>query len=159
MKLKPALFALFSMCVAAPTVHAASVTLQQGTATFSQSGFEVGLAIDGNVGPLSGWAIHPNVVDQTAVFETSTNVGSGLFTFTLVQSHGSQHTIGRFLLSVTTADRGTFANGASSGGIIGTSWTVLNPLTFTSANGATLTELGDHSILAAVFRRTLTRTS
>src|SRR4051794_5790878 len=84
--------------------HAALVTLQNPTATFSQNGFEISAAIDGTA--TSGWAINPSITSQTAVFETSTNLftAGGTLAFTLDQlfPQPSQHTIGRFRLSATT---------------------------------------------------------
>jgi hypothetical protein len=48
------------------------------------------------------------------------------------------HQLGRFKLSVTTDLRGFFST-----------WTVLDPSTYTAANGAILTEQGDNSLLAS----------
>ena len=140
-------FAVFRFGVA----DAAPILLQQPTATFSQTGFggfPVGAAIDGN--PATGWAIDPNEVAQTAVFETSTDIftSGGTLTFTLDQLYGSFHTIGRFRLSATTDNRALFADGIPTGGDVTANWVVLDPGSFSSASGATLTELGDNSILA-----------
>lgn len=142
----------------ASTAQSAPVTLQQPTATFSQSAFgnfSIATAIDGNVNPLpfNGWAIFPNETAQTAVFETSTDLftNGGSLTFTLQQSHvtPTEHTIGRFRLSATTDNRSLFADGLATGGDVVANWVILDPTSATSANGATLTELGDHSILAS----------
>lgn len=138
--------------------HAIPVPLANATATFSQAGFLVSAAIDGVsvVGAANGWAIDPNsantppqAMSETAVFETVTDLftGGGTLTFVLDQVLGSQHTIGRFRLSATTSDRGTFADGLQSGGDVSAVWTILDPIAALSAAGATMTELGDKSIL------------
>ena len=140
---------------------ATPITLQQPTATFSQSAFgdySVGTAINGTDADNLGWAIANGFAQstgaQTAVFETSANVGflgGSIFTFTMIQTHTgpSYHTLGRFRLSVTTDDRSLFADGLATGGDVTANWIVLNPGSFISANGATLTKLGDFSILAS----------
>lgn len=134
----------------------ATVTLQQATATYSQPGYSVATAINGTLADNLGWAIdNGGAVAQTAVFETSANAGfasGSLFTFTLFQTHGVDfvfHTLGRFRLSVTTDLRTQFADGLASGGDVTANWTVLDPISFTSASGATLTKLGDLSLLAS----------
>lgn len=50
---------------------------------------------------------------------------------------------------MTTDDRSTFADGLDTGGDVTANWTVLNPVSFTAANGATLAKLGDHSLLVS----------
>lgn len=153
--------------------EAATVALQNATATYSQTtdgagnpqAHPVSAAIDGNFGvpnPLDGWAIYEDTgilgVDdqthaQTAVFETVSDVGflgSSIFTFRLFQTQPN-HLLGRFRFSVTTDNRSTFADGLESGGDVTANWVVLNPSALTSANGVTLTELGDFSILASGF--------
>jgi len=130
-----------------------SVLLQNATATFSQGEFEVKKAIDGVLNDDRGWAIYPNITAQTAVFETLTDVGfSGgtELTFLMYQQHSNPgHLLGRFRLSITTDDRNTFADGLSSGGDVTATWSILTPNTEVSLNGATLTVLGDNSILAS----------
>lgn len=149
----------------ASNVHSASVALQNATATFSQTfngDFTVGRAINGTFAENLGWSIvDPSAAlaaqasSQTAVFETTANVGFGggsLLTFTMYQTHGldfALHTLGRFRLSVTTDNRSLFADGLASGGDVTANWTVLDPSSFISANGATLSKLGDLSILAS----------
>jgi hypothetical protein len=126
-----------------PLARAASVPLQNATADFSQTNFPVTAAIDGNTGDNNGWAVDPNEgVSHTAFFETVNNTGFAggtLFTFTLDQflSRGL-HELGRFRISITTDNRGSFST-----------WTVLDPITFTSSGGATLTKQPDMSILAS----------
>ena len=55
----------------------------------------------------------------------------------------------RLRWSATTDDRSLFADGLSSGGDVSANWVVLDPVSLASANGATLTELGDNSILVS----------
>jgi hypothetical protein len=140
------------LMLAAGSSQAVPITLQNATATFSQAAFPVGASIDGSLAANDGWAIDPNEVNQTAVWESSTDFGfaSGtLLTFTLVQTQGVQHTLGNFRLSATTDNRANFADGLSSGGDVTALWTVLLPQTAMSLNGATLTVQGDQSILAS----------
>ncbi|MBI2928369.1 MAG: hypothetical protein HYY24_22090 [Verrucomicrobia bacterium] len=133
------------------------VPLQEATATFAQiigtlTPFGVDKAIDGLIGD-SGWGLYPDIQAHTAVFETRADAGfpgGSLLTFTLHQTHGNPgHGLGRFRLSVTTENRSVFADGKGTGGDVTANWTFLDPDTYTSANGATLTELDDFSILAS----------
>lgn len=142
-------------------VIASPVPLQQPTATFSQStfgDFSVAKAINGTTADNLGWAIEldpfVNITAQTAVFETVTDVGFGagsVITFSLSQTfpNPGPFTLGRFRFSVTTDNRSLFADGLASGGDVTANWTILNPTIFLSANGATLSKLGDLSILAS----------
>jgi len=153
----------FSACAAlillgvgvSPLANAAPIALQNATATFSQAsygGFPVSAAIDGIFVGSNGWAIDPmQGSNQTAVFQTVANVGFAggtLLTFTMDQLIGSQ-TIGRFNLAVTTDNRSTYADGLATGGNVTANWTILSPLSATSSNGATMTTLGDKSILVS----------
>ena len=141
---------------------AVPVALQQPTATFSQifsGNFSVSKAIDGTTADNLGWAIAQGAATdlpaQTAVFEMVTNVGftgGSRLTFTFLQTHDFDfvyHTLGRFRISVTTDDRSLFADGLPTGGDVTANWTALNPDTIVSSNGATLTKLGDLSVLAS----------
>jgi PEP-CTERM motif len=139
------------LMLAAGPSQAAPITLQNATATFSQSGFggfPVSDSIDGNAAT-SGWAIDPNEVNQIAVFETTTDLftSGGTLTFNLTQTFGTQHTIGRFRLSATTDVRSNFADGLQTGGDVSANWVILDPTAFSSTAGATMTEQGDNSIL------------
>lgn len=151
--------------VVAATV-ATSVPLQNATATFSQYDpsigwdFTVQKAINGTIADNLGWsiAIHNQVgsiTNQTAVFETSSDIGfasGSQLTFKLYQTHDfdfAMHTIGKFRLSVTTDNRSQFADGLISNGDVTANWIVLDPDSFVSANGATLSKLGDFSLLAS----------
>jgi len=131
--------------------HAAPISLQNATATFSQAGLSVGQTIDTITTGLNGWAIDPNEVNQSAVWETASNVGGYLganFTFTLYNNF-NDHAIGKFRISVTSDARATFADGLSSGGDVSATWTELTPQSAVATNGPTLTILGDNSILAS----------
>jgi hypothetical protein len=80
------------------------VMLVNAQATFSQTNYPVSAAIDNN--PATGWAIAPESgKGQMATFEFAQPIGFAKgteITFTLIQKFGTQHTIGRFRLSVTT---------------------------------------------------------
>lgn len=126
-------------------------------ASLSQSGYPVTAAIDGNLSASSGWGIDTGTTNaETAVFETASNtpsyggVGSRLV-FSLHQLFGTTHTIGRFRLSVTTANRSMFANGATSGGDLGpaTIWTPVEVRSVAATMGsATFAVLADGSVRA-----------
>jgi WD40 repeat protein/mono/diheme cytochrome c family protein len=88
----------------------ADVKLQNAQATFSQGGFEVASAIDGNsTGVLdNGWAIGPQMgQNHTAVFELAApleGAKDGVLEFTIHQSFfDGQHSLGRFRISLTDA--------------------------------------------------------
>lgn len=85
------------------------VFLQHATADFSQQGFPVSAALDTSGTNKIGWAAEDlpgrRNVDRRAVFETKELVGFNGGTkikFTLRQSFGGQHCIGRLRLSATT---------------------------------------------------------
>ena len=92
---------------------AAPVQLQRPAANFSQTGYggyPIEAAIDGN--PKTGWSVDPEEgVSHTAIFELREPVGftaDTTLTFKLAQgvaAGSSGHEIGRFRLSVTTANR------------------------------------------------------
>ena len=152
---------LAALVLTAPKVSAQAIALQNATATFSQTlsgDFSVAHAIDGITADGLGWAIAGSpaggdiTTAQTAVFETVTNagiVGGTQLTFNIQQLYGTNHELGRFRLSLTQDNRATFADGLQTGGAVAANWTVLAPMSLTSANGATLTVLGDNSILAS----------
>jgi hypothetical protein len=153
---------LLTLAGALTPLFGGPITLQNATATFSQTfsgqNFYASSMIDGSftdaVG--DGWAIYDPISGmsaQTAVFETQSDVGfaTGVdFTFQLYQLYSEpyEHTVGRFRLSVTTDNRATFADGLQSGGDVTAAWTVLVPLTVSGTNGPTLTILPDGSVLA-----------
>lgn len=128
------------------------VPLQKATATFSQAGDTVDRAIDG-VTDNFGWAIDAQEgVNQTAAFQTVSNVGSpggSLLTFTFTQLHTNPgHILGKFRLSATTDNRSSFADGLATGGNVTANWTVLGPSSAVSLNGATMSILGDGAVLS-----------
>lgn len=82
------------------------ILLQNATATFSQKDFGVELAINGDPGGRSGWAVGGQTGKKhAAVFETVTPTSSDpdtTLTFTLKQTYG-EHALGRFRISATAA--------------------------------------------------------
>lgn len=140
-----------------PQGAAQVVPLQNATADVSFLPFyPPAEAIDGITTGDEGWALPSGGSPATIVFETQSDLGLGggsSLTFSLYQGTSLQsfpnYQLGRFRLSVTTDDRTTFADGLGAGGDITATWTVLNPVSFTAANGATLTRLGDGSLLAS----------
>jgi hypothetical protein len=84
----------------------APVGLHKAQATFSQDGWAVAGAIDGN--PNTGWAVAPQFGKaHTALFELKAPVNfarGALLTFRLEQRFGGRdHNLGKFRLSVTTS--------------------------------------------------------
>lgn len=82
------------------------VALKDAKADFSQGGFDVGKAINGDRGDGDGWAVHPqtgkNHVATFALKETLKNEDGALLAFKLVQNYRSnKHALGRFRLSIT----------------------------------------------------------
>lgn len=92
-----------------PATFAARVQLTNASATFSQDKFDVARVIDGDRGKQSGWAVAPKLgQSHVAVLETGSDVGvegGARLAFTLTQSYGGKHTLGRFRISVTTSPR------------------------------------------------------
>jgi len=85
-----------------------AVKLTEPTATFSQKGYDVKMAIDGN--PDTGWAIAPEQgKNHTAVFQTSEDVGFDggcLITLTIVNNFtDNAHQLGKFRISVSDSPR------------------------------------------------------
>ncbi|HEY3913241.1 MAG TPA: PSD1 and planctomycete cytochrome C domain-containing protein, partial [Verrucomicrobiae bacterium] len=88
-----------------------NVPLTNATADFSQTGFPIAAAIDGIITNKIGWGTEDlpgrrNRYRQ-AVFETEKPIGNGdeiTLKFTLNQSYGSEHCIGRFRISATTGE-------------------------------------------------------
>ncbi|MCP3694072.1 MAG: hypothetical protein GY917_17845, partial [Planctomycetaceae bacterium] len=71
------------------------------TSSFDQDKFGVSLAIDGNAGGHSGWAVGPQAgKDHHAVFELASPLPGGKLQFTLKQTY-AEHAIGRFRISVS----------------------------------------------------------
>jgi hypothetical protein len=152
---------MLAMMLAPTLARGASVTLQNGTATCSQTfagSFLVDDVIDGVINGSNAWCIFcdgSQALAQTGVFETETDVaGPSLLTFVIEQKYtatGSDHTIGRFRLSATAESRANFADGANDNGNLGQPqiWTVLDPTSIVSTNNVTLTKQGDTSFLAS----------
>jgi hypothetical protein len=83
-----------------------TIPLRNPSSDYDQPGWTVAHAIDGN--PKTAWGIYPQVGKaHEAVFELSeplTGEGETELTFKLEQLHGGGHLIGRFRLSITSAD-------------------------------------------------------
>ncbi|MDA0239788.1 MAG: PEP-CTERM sorting domain-containing protein [Proteobacteria bacterium] len=137
--------------------HAASVGLQNGSATFSETcdsfNHSPGASTDGVKTGFNGWSIATNcgAGDTTqphiAVWETVTNVTANTLEVELAQTF-TDHLLGNFRLSVTSDDRSTFADGLETGGGVTANWTVLTGAAVTGPASMTFTTLGDNSILA-----------
>jgi len=142
-----------------PQGAAQVVPLQNATADLSWSPYPrywPASATDGITTGDQGWSLPTGDQPATIVFETQSDAGfagGSSLTFTFFQGTSltpwPNYQLGRFRLSATADDRATFADGLANGGDITAHWTVLNPVSFMAANGATLTRLGDGSLLAS----------
>ncbi|MBI3414430.1 MAG: DUF1549 domain-containing protein [Verrucomicrobia bacterium] len=94
------------------TATNARVVLKNASADFSQTEWGIERAIDGKTN--TAWGIYPKVGESHfGVFETKENLGfvrGARLTFALEQRHGGGHLIGRFRISITTAERPVRAN-------------------------------------------------
>jgi hypothetical protein len=82
------------------------VAFQRAIADFSQEGFSVSNAIDGN--PQTHWAIHPQVgKDHWAIFEFKEDaaVAGGMTLALTLDQQLEMHSIGKFRVAVTSAPR------------------------------------------------------
>lgn len=84
------------------------VKIASGAASFTQEGFAIEQAFDGDAGNQQGWAIHPATgVQQWATFtlaEPLANADGVRLTFRIHQQHDAEaHRLGAFRLSATTA--------------------------------------------------------
>lgn len=132
------------------------VTLQNATSDKAQTGFG-GLTpdkvIDGITNAQNGWGNGPPGGDfgaNVAVFETLDDIGSdggSELEFMMDFSSFGDHGLGRFRISATTDDRSEFADGVFQGGDVDANWTELTPDSVIASSGASLTILGDNSIL------------
>lgn len=139
-----------------------AVPLQQATATLAQTHtngpYLPAHTIDGLDN--TGWAISPATTavmcpGQTLAVETVTSTpsfpGGTRLLVALQHRFAAEHGLGRFRVSVTTADRSQFADGVdgtTTPGNVGAAglWTVLTPRRMCSTNDATMTQLPDGSI-------------
>jgi hypothetical protein len=151
------------VCVAG-LATGARVGLQSATATFSQTvngAFSVKKIIDGITNDNLGWAIaapdNLTVAAETAALQTGLDTvaypsGTRL-AFVFVQNFTSgAHGLGRFRISVTTADRTQFADGNDGSltpGTVGANsiWTVVTPIAVCGLANVTMTVLDDSSVL------------
>jgi hypothetical protein len=102
---------------AAGEAEPVEVALKNAQADFSQDGFDVGRAIDGDTN--TGWANSPRMGEnRTAVFELSEPLsieGGTRLSFTLDQQYpDGKHSIGRFRLSVTDSPQPLSLDGPPS---------------------------------------------
>jgi len=82
------------------------VRLQNASADYSESGYEISKAIDGNTDAKNGWSIgdktgHAHAASFELEGKPFDETGS-LLIFTLVQKNGTNHTIGRFRITAST---------------------------------------------------------
>ncbi|MBI1370267.1 MAG: DUF1549 domain-containing protein [Planctomycetes bacterium] len=82
------------------------VKLENAQADFSQDGYDIKTAIDGNAKAMAnnGWATHPKTGEnRTATFELKDPLDAAKLKFRLIQNYqGNDHQVGKFRLSVTT---------------------------------------------------------
>jgi len=142
--------------IAAAAASAQPQTLQNATATFSQtvSGgapWLVSESINGIVTPGNdGWAIFDGAgaTAQTAVFEFAGNVSAPSMVLDFHQIHSNLgHMLGCFRISFTTDDRDTFADGLQSGGDVIANWTIVQPTSMTLPPGVIPSSRPDSAIL------------
>jgi hypothetical protein len=157
----------FTVAVAAKAVEAVRpVKVVGATADFSQEGFSVGSAIDGQT--TTGWAIHgPGKwnVDRAAIFQLDPAEklsGPLRWTIKLDQQHGSQHTLGKFRISFGSRNENSRPEDVRRRDHLErrlaewieretsrlTDWTVLRPVE-AKANMPILAVLDDDSVLAS----------
>ena len=143
----------------------------RATADFSQKNYPVVKAIDGDVESKAGWAIATETgrlnVDRTAYFyldqPAKTDIAKPRFVISLTQQFGSQHTLGRFRISLgRRRPSGALTEGEQRRVHFDekyhqwrnrekdrlVSWTPLQPV-FATSNLPLLTILDDGSILAS----------
>jgi hypothetical protein len=138
-----------------PAPLATAVPLQNATADFSESGDNIGQVLDAKP-TTTGWGLlQPDFVNKgrgaVAVFQTVSNLGGAegtLLTFQLQHGAAGQGALGKFRLSVTRDDRGTFADGKPNHGDVTANWTPLQPLSAASSGGATLRITPERTVLA-----------
>jgi len=146
------LFVVTTVLMSVSPASASTVTLDHGSADYSQDGWPINKTYDGNF--ITGWAIGlgGQGFDHTAVWESTADINNPAgtdFTFVMDMTVGSNHTIGKFRLSITTDSRATFADDGQTGGDITANWTPLTPLTVTDTGGATFTINGDNSVFVS----------
>lgn len=142
----------------------APVKLAKATADFSQTGFGIDKAIDGDL--KTGWAISPQETkDHTATFELEKPIKLLAGTrceVQLEQQHGSKHVLGRVRLSLGVAVKSavplevrrreafekSFTAWLELEAAKAIRWTVLKP-TAAKSNEPILTILDDYSVLAS----------
>jgi hypothetical protein len=146
------------------SLHAGTVSIQNGTATFSQATDPIwgmhspDFVYDNLFDYPNGWAIArfcpPDGTDstnnETAVWETTADVNSDSIAFKMYFTYiGGQCLLGRFRFSVTSDDRSLFADGLDNGGDVTANWTVLSNASVQGPDGMIFTNLPDGSVLAS----------
>lgn len=143
-----------AIMIAGTSANALTVALQEATATFHQGNFgNVDQTIDGNAAA-GGMGFFNNRRGGTViVYETVSDIeDKGEFTFSITQSQFGGHAPQSFRLSVTDADRSTFADGNPSNGAEAPAgdvtagpggWTLINPTNVSSVGGATTSVNGN----------------
>jgi len=137
-------------------VQSVLVPLQNATATASRSpDYPPSAAIDGSLTEDAGWSLPQGGQPAAIAFQTTEDLGySGGTTLTFALRQGRSLGVypnchlGLFRLSVTTAERRTFADGLANGGNVGTNWNILVPTSFSATGGAALALQADSSLLA-----------
>ncbi len=140
------------------------VRLIKAEADYSQKGFDIKGAIDGD--PKTGWAVDSDKISSlrtaTFTFDQPLQLPAGAhFTIRLVQQYGEQHTLGHFRLSLGHRHRVDDAQAERTAQIergvrawseresaLTVHWTVLHPAS-ASAAVPILTVLPDDSVLAS----------
>jgi hypothetical protein len=91
------------------SVEAAKKPLKfsNATATFEQGGFPLKDAVDGKSNPKKGWGVMGNPVKEAAAFfELENSVAAETEVVVVIsQIHGTQHTLGKFRISTTSAPK------------------------------------------------------
>ncbi len=149
------IYSFISLIIFPALVSAGVISLQNGTATFSQTccgTHSPDLSVDGDLNN-NGWAIATfgssgdSSSGQTAVWETSTDFDAAQMDISLMQIFGTQHILGTFRFSVTSDDRSTFADGLDNGGDVTANWTVLTNPSVSGPAGVTFSTLSDSTVL------------
>ena len=140
-----------------------SIKLNSAGSDVAQPDFDVRGAIDGK--PSTGWAVDVGRgllnKDHSATFRIdgkSGVVGQTRLIFTIDQSYGGQHTLGRYRISAGREPEGPKPDHQTrlaskmkvwEAGLKLSNWSTIAPTSVTSARHATLTVLDDRSVLAS----------
>ncbi len=157
MKITNRLFSLSAAVILGSTVSFAQVSLQNATATYSQTfngPWNASEMIDGDLSVDNGWAVFDGNTTsaQTSVFETVSDLSTPGLQITMTQNYSGfpGHFVGRFRWSATTDSRGDFADGLQTGGDVTANWSVLTPFSVSAPAGFSSSILGDGSVLMSL---------